>query len=91
MCSAYGTGYLWSPVTATVSVGDTVVWTWQAPAFVQGLGYRVFSVDSPSSINFDGVSFNSGNSKTATGIQTITPYAYFLFSSNVKPKYLCME
>lgn len=73
----------------TASVGDTVVWTWQAPAFVQGLGYRVFSVDSPSSTVFDGVSFNSGNSKTATGKQPITSYIYslnenFLFNENHK-------
>ncbi|XP_053349466.1 PKHD1 like 1, tandem duplicate 1 [Clarias gariepinus] len=63
----YGQGYSWSPATVIVSVGDTVVWSWQAPAFVQSLGYRVFSVDSPSSTQFDGVTFNSGNSKTATG------------------------
>ncbi|MCJ8746157.1 hypothetical protein PDJAM_G00138700 [Pangasius djambal] len=63
----YGQGYSWSPATVIASVGDTVVWRWQAPAFVQGLGYRVFSVDNPSSTEFDGVTFNSGNSKTATG------------------------
>lgn len=60
----------------TAAVGDTVVWTWQAPAFVQGLGYRVFSVDSPSSTDFNGVNFNSGNSKTATGTHTIKPFTY---------------
>lgn len=60
------------------SVGDTVVWRWQAPAFVQGLGYSVFSVDSPSSTKFDGVTFNSGNSKTANGTQTITSYVHSL-------------
>ncbi|KAI5615922.1 fibrocystin-L precursor [Silurus asotus] len=63
----YGQGYAWSPTTVLASVGDTVVWIWQAPAFVQGLGYRVFSVDNPSSTEYNGVSFNSGNSKTANG------------------------
>ncbi|KAK3532561.1 hypothetical protein QTP86_024146, partial [Hemibagrus guttatus] len=63
----FGQGYSWSPATVIASVGDTVIWKWQAPAFVQGLGYRVFSVDNPSSTVFDGVTFNSGNSKTATG------------------------
>ncbi|KAG7317211.1 hypothetical protein KOW79_019509 [Hemibagrus wyckioides] len=62
----FGQGYAWSPATVIASVGDTVIWRWQAPAFVQGLGYRVFSVDNPSSTVFDGVTFNSGNSKTAT-------------------------
>ncbi|KAL6460366.1 hypothetical protein MHYP_G00303320 [Metynnis hypsauchen] len=64
---SYGQGYAWSPSTVIVSVGDTVVWTWNAPDFVPGLGYRVFSVASPSSTEFDGVAFNSGNTKTATG------------------------
>ncbi|KAK2836335.1 hypothetical protein Q7C36_014204 [Tachysurus vachellii] len=63
----FGQGYSWSPATVIASVGDTVIWRWQAPAFVQGLSYRVFSVDSPSSTVFDGVTFNSGKSKTATG------------------------
>ncbi|KAL7883851.1 hypothetical protein SRHO_G00015090 [Serrasalmus rhombeus] len=64
---SYGQGYAWSPSTVIVSVGDTVVWRWNAPDFVPGLGYRVFSVASPSSTEFDGVAFNSGNTKTATG------------------------
>ncbi|XP_062842250.1 fibrocystin-L-like [Trichomycterus rosablanca] len=63
----FSQGYAWSPSALTASVGDTVVWRWEAPAFVQGLGYRVFSVASPSSTKFDGVAFNSGNNKTAKG------------------------
>lgn len=97
MCSAYGQGYSWSPATVIASVGDTVVWRWQAPAFVEDLGYRVFSADSPSSTEFDGVTFNSGNSKTTTGTQTMTSYVHSIspvlnenFLFNVKPKYLSM-
>ncbi|TSK31508.1 Fibrocystin-L [Bagarius yarrelli] len=83
---ALGQGYSWSPATVTVSVGDTVVWRWQAPAFVQGLGYRVFSVDSPSSTVFDGVTFNSGNSKTANGFFSYcftSPGVYYYSSGYV--------
>ncbi|XP_053468790.1 PKHD1 like 1, tandem duplicate 1 [Ictalurus furcatus] len=82
----YGRGYSWSPATVMASVGDTVVWRWQAPAFVQGLGYSVFSVDSPSSTKFDGVTFNSGNSKTANGFYSYcftAPGVYYYSSGYI--------
>ncbi|KAA0710209.1 Fibrocystin-L Polycystic kidney and hepatic disease 1-like protein 1 [Triplophysa tibetana] len=65
----YGQGYAWSPSAPIVSVGDTVVWSWEAPAFVSDLGYRVFSVSSLSSTDHDneGIVFNSGDNKTAKG------------------------
>ncbi|XP_056597030.1 fibrocystin-L-like [Triplophysa dalaica] len=63
----YGRGYVWSPSALIVSVGDTVVWRWEAPAFVSDLGYRVFSVSSPSSTDHDDMVFKSGESKTARG------------------------
>ncbi|KAI4871505.1 hypothetical protein NFI96_027165, partial [Prochilodus magdalenae] len=82
----YGQGYAWSPSTVTVSVGDTVVWRWNAPDFVTGLGYRVFSVASPSSTEFDGVVFNSGNTKTASGFfsyRFTSPGVYYYSSGYV--------
>ncbi|XP_053190049.1 fibrocystin-L-like [Scomber japonicus] len=62
----YGEGYAWSPASLTVFVGDTVMWRWEAPAF-QNVGYRVFSVSSPSGTTYEGGDFNSGNTKTAKG------------------------
>ncbi|KAG5842965.1 hypothetical protein ANANG_G00183390 [Anguilla anguilla] len=64
---SYGEGYAWSPSSLTVSVGDTVAWRWDAPPFVAGLGYGVYSVASPSSTAYDGVSFTSGDAKTESG------------------------
>ncbi|KAJ8389419.1 hypothetical protein AAFF_G00119570 [Aldrovandia affinis] len=63
----YGEGYAWSPSALMVSVGDTVAWHWQAPSFIPGLGYRVFSISSPSSTTYDRVSFSSGDTKTESG------------------------
>ncbi|KPP78019.1 fibrocystin-L-like, partial [Scleropages formosus] len=63
----YGVGYMWSPSSLMVQVGDTVAWSWEAPAFVPGLGYRVYSVPSPSSTTHDGVAFSSGDTKTQSG------------------------
>lgn len=63
---AYGQGYAWSPASLTVFVGDTVMWRWEAPAF-QNVGYRVFSVPSPSGSAYEGGPLNSGNTKTAKG------------------------
>ncbi|XP_036421459.1 fibrocystin-L-like [Colossoma macropomum] len=82
----YDQGYAWSPSTVMVSVGDTVVWRWNAPDFVPGLGYRVFSVASPSSTEFDRVGFNSGNTKTATGFfsyRFTAPGVYYYSSGYV--------
>uniref|UniRef100_A0AAR2IPV4 Polycystic kidney and hepatic disease 1 (autosomal recessive)-like 1 n=1 Tax=Pygocentrus nattereri TaxID=42514 RepID=A0AAR2IPV4_PYGNA len=82
----YGQGYAWSPATVMASVGDTVVWKWNAPDFVSGLGYRVFSVASASSTEFDGVGFSSGNTKTATGFfsyRFTAPGVYYYSSGYV--------
>ncbi|KAM9839131.1 PKHD1 like 1, tandem duplicate 1 [Aulostomus maculatus] len=62
----YGQGYAWSPASLTVFVGDTVVWRWDAPPF-QRVGYRVFSVSSPSGTTYEGGEFTSGETKTASG------------------------
>uniref|UniRef100_A0A3B4U1D6 PKHD1 like 1, tandem duplicate 2 n=1 Tax=Seriola dumerili TaxID=41447 RepID=A0A3B4U1D6_SERDU len=64
---SYGQGYAWSPASLTVSVGDTVTWRWEAPAF-QRVGYRVFSVSSPSGTTYDGGAFTSGETKTDKGL-----------------------
>lgn len=52
----------------TAQVGDTVVWRWEVPPFISGVGYRVFSVSSPSSTSYDGVGFTSGDIKTKSGM-----------------------
>ncbi|XP_050924319.1 LOW QUALITY PROTEIN: PKHD1 like 1, tandem duplicate 1 [Lates calcarifer] len=62
----YGQGYAWSPASLTVFVGDTVMWRWEAPAF-QKVGYRVFSVSSPSGTTYEGGPFTSGETKTDKG------------------------
>ncbi|XP_075406661.1 fibrocystin-L [Tenrec ecaudatus] len=65
--SEHGSGYAWSPSVLNVSVGDTVVWRWQAHPFLRGIGYRVFSVSSPGSVIYDGRGFTSGKQKSASG------------------------
>lgn len=75
----YGQGYAWSPSALIASVGDTVVWLWDAPAFVSGLGYRVFSVSSPSSTDYDGIAFSSGNTQTAKGTNN-NNYCFYLLT-----------
>lgn len=62
----YGQGNAWSPASLTVFIGDTVMWRWEAPAF-QEVGYRVFSVSSPSGTSYEGGPFTSGETKTAQG------------------------
>ncbi|KAI2652983.1 Fibrocystin-L [Labeo rohita] len=82
----YGQGYAWSPSALIASVGDTVVWRWDAPAFVSGLGYRVFSVSSPSSTNYDGIVFSSGNTPTAKGFfayRFTSPGVYYYSSGYI--------
>uniref|UniRef100_A0A4W4EJY7 Polycystic kidney and hepatic disease 1 (autosomal recessive)-like 1 n=1 Tax=Electrophorus electricus TaxID=8005 RepID=A0A4W4EJY7_ELEEL len=82
----YGQGYAWSPAVVMASLGDTVVWSWEALPFVFGLGYRVFSVATPSSTEFDGVTFNSGNTRTATGFfsyRFTTPGVYYYSSGYI--------
>ncbi|KAM4540003.1 PKHD1 like 1, tandem duplicate 1 [Odontesthes bonariensis] len=63
---AFGQGYAWSPASLAVFVGDTVTWRWEAPAF-QSVGYRVFSVSSPSGTAYEGGPLNSGEAETAKG------------------------
>uniref|UniRef100_A0A8C1B8X1 PKHD1 like 1, tandem duplicate 2 n=1 Tax=Cyprinus carpio carpio TaxID=630221 RepID=A0A8C1B8X1_CYPCA len=82
----YGQGYAWSPSALIASVGDTVVWLWDAPAFVSGLGYRVFSVSSPSSTDYDGIAFSSGNTQTAKGLfayRFTSPGVYYYSSGYI--------
>ncbi|XP_051826954.1 fibrocystin-L [Antechinus flavipes] len=65
--SVYGKGYAWSPSVLNISVGDMVIWQWQAQPFIRGIGYRVFSVSSPGNVIYDGKGFTSGNQKTTSG------------------------
>ncbi|CAD7693852.1 unnamed protein product [Nyctereutes procyonoides] len=65
--SVHGLGYGWSPSVLNVSVGDTVIWHWQAHPFLRGIGYKVFSVSSPGSVVYDGKGFTNGREKSASG------------------------
>ncbi|XP_077349351.1 fibrocystin-L [Lithobates pipiens] len=56
----YGAGYAWSPSRLDISVGDTVIWTWNSQPLIMGIGYRVFSVSDPGNLTYDGNAFNSG-------------------------------
>uniref|UniRef100_A0A8C5QTU9 Fibrocystin-L n=1 Tax=Leptobrachium leishanense TaxID=445787 RepID=A0A8C5QTU9_9ANUR len=66
--AVYGFGYAWSPSRLEISVGDTVVWTWNTQALIQDVGYRVFSVSEPASLTYDGKGFYSGNNRLSSGI-----------------------
>ncbi|XP_063041153.1 fibrocystin-L-like [Engraulis encrasicolus] len=82
----YGECYAWSPPGVMASVGDTVAWRWEAPAFLQDVGFRVFSVSSPSSTTPDGGAFTSGDAKTPTGVfryQFTRPGVYYYSSGHV--------
>uniref|UniRef100_A0A8C6RMA5 Fibrocystin-L n=1 Tax=Nannospalax galili TaxID=1026970 RepID=A0A8C6RMA5_NANGA len=63
----HGLGYAWSPPVLDVSVGDTVIWHWQAHPFLKGIGYRVFSVSSPGSVIYDDKGFINGRQKSSSG------------------------
>ncbi|KAG9339164.1 hypothetical protein JZ751_024022 [Albula glossodonta] len=83
---SYGEGYAWSPSSLLVSAGDTVVWRWETPSFISGVGYRVFSVSSPSSTTYDGLAFTSGDTKTASGFfsyRFTAPGTYYYSSGYV--------
>uniref|UniRef100_A0A8C4EZ61 PKHD1 like 1, tandem duplicate 2 n=1 Tax=Dicentrarchus labrax TaxID=13489 RepID=A0A8C4EZ61_DICLA len=82
---SHGQGYAWSPASQTVFVGDTVMWRWEAPPF-QNVGYRVFSVSSPSGTTYEGGPFNSGQTKTAKGFfsyRFTTPGVYYYSSGYI--------
>ncbi|XP_072562121.1 PKHD1 like 1, tandem duplicate 1 [Paramormyrops kingsleyae] len=82
----YGIGYMWSPSSMTAQVGDTVVWRWEVPPFISGVGYRVFSVSSPSSTSYDGAGFTSGDIKTKSGFfsyRFTAPGTYYYSSGYV--------
>ncbi|XP_058475058.1 PKHD1 like 1, tandem duplicate 1 [Solea solea] len=81
----YGPGFAWSPVSLTVFVGDTVKWTWEAPAF-QNVNYRVFSVSNPSGVTYEGGPFTSGTMGTSEGVfsyRFTAPGAYYYSSGYV--------
>ncbi|XP_038131411.1 PKHD1 like 1, tandem duplicate 1 isoform X2 [Cyprinodon tularosa] len=81
----YGLGYAWSPSSLRVFVGDTVTWRWEAPAF-QRVGYRVFSVSSPSGTKYEGGPLNSGQTETAKGFYSYrftVPGTYYYSSGYV--------
>ncbi|XP_078542271.1 fibrocystin-L [Lissotriton helveticus] len=82
----FGPGYAWSPAYLDIAVGDTVVWQWKAPALVQNVGYRVFSVSSPGSSDYDGEGFQSPNGRQASGsfrYQFTSPGDYYYSSGSV--------
>ncbi|KAG9478621.1 hypothetical protein GDO78_012332 [Eleutherodactylus coqui] len=86
--SVNGIGYAWSPSNLVISSRDTVVWRWQSPPFILGIGYRVFSVSDPANFTYDGISFNSG-ARVPSGVfsyQFTSPGTYYYSSGNVKDR-----
>ncbi|KFO35224.1 Fibrocystin-L [Fukomys damarensis] len=82
----HGLGYAWSPSVLNVSVGDTVIWHWQAHPFLRGIGYRVFSVPSPGSVSYDGKGFTNGRPKSSSGsfsYQFTSPGIHYYSSGHV--------
>ncbi|XP_061597205.1 fibrocystin-L-like isoform X1 [Cololabis saira] len=80
-----GPGYAWSPASLTVSVGDSVMWRWEAPAFLR-VGYRVFSVSNPSGAAYEGGPLYSGDARTAEGVfsyRFTVPGVYYYSSGYV--------
>uniref|UniRef100_A0A672GVH9 Polycystic kidney and hepatic disease 1 (autosomal recessive)-like 1 n=1 Tax=Salarias fasciatus TaxID=181472 RepID=A0A672GVH9_SALFA len=57
-------GFAWSPSSLTVFVGDTVTWRWEAPPF-SNFNYKVVSVSTPSSVEYNQGPLNSGEPKTS--------------------------
>ncbi|KAE8599477.1 hypothetical protein XENTR_v10017204 [Xenopus tropicalis] len=82
----YGSGYAWLPSSLYISLGDTVVWTWQPQPFLTGIGYRVFSVSDPANVTYDGKTFISGNTKSLSGVfsyKFTSPGTYYYSSGYV--------
>ncbi|XP_069478234.1 fibrocystin-L [Ambystoma mexicanum] len=82
----YGLGYAWSPASMSILVGDTVTWQWDAPPFIPGVGYRVFSVSSPGSSIYDGEGFTSGDHRTGSGkfgYKFTSPGVYYYSSGSI--------
>ncbi|XP_031760464.1 fibrocystin-L [Xenopus tropicalis] len=82
----YGSGYAWLPSSLYISLGDTVVWTWQPQPFLTGLGYRVFSVSDPANVTHDGKTFISGNTVSPSGVfsyKFTSPGTYYYSSGYV--------
>uniref|UniRef100_A0A8C5WI58 Fibrocystin-L n=1 Tax=Leptobrachium leishanense TaxID=445787 RepID=A0A8C5WI58_9ANUR len=84
--AVYGFGYAWSPSRLDISVGDTVVWSWNTQALIQDIGYRVFSVSDPANVTYDGKGFYSGDNRLSSGVfsyQFTSPGVYYYSSGYV--------
>ncbi|XP_078542272.1 fibrocystin-L-like [Lissotriton helveticus] len=82
----YGLGYSWSPAYMDIAVGDTVTWQWEPQPSVVGLSYRVYSVSSPGSTEYDGEGFQSSGSRQESGsysYQFTSPGVYYYSSGSV--------
>uniref|UniRef100_A0A8C5H567 Fibrocystin-L-like n=1 Tax=Gouania willdenowi TaxID=441366 RepID=A0A8C5H567_GOUWI len=66
-------GYGWSPASLTVFVGDSVTWYWESPQSLK-MYFSVFSVSSPSSIQYNGGPLYSGD-KVSRGSHLVFPSA----------------
>ncbi|KAM5281038.1 fibrocystin-L [Ctenodactylus gundi] len=87
----HGLGYAWLPSVLNVSVGDTVVWHWQAHPFLKGIGYKVFSVASPGSVSYNGKGFTNGKQKSSSGsfsYQFTSPGTHYYSSGFVDEAHL---
>lgn len=84
---AFGQGYAWDPSSLTVSVGDTVRWTWEAPYKVP-LSYKVVSIPNPGSTSYEKGPIYSGPTGTAKG-RTLSHHrsAHISFQLELKGKF----
>ncbi|XP_070541075.1 fibrocystin-L-like [Ptychodera flava] len=56
---SYGLGYKWNPPQVVAKTGDTVLWEWAVPGYVEGIGYAVQQTADASSTVYDGSGFKS--------------------------------
>jgi len=76
----YGLGYAWSQPFLQISAGDSITWSWRAPAGIPNVAFRLAQVQDAKSVIENG--FSSGPLATSTGSFTTTfhqpgVYAYW--------------
>ncbi|XP_068614929.1 fibrocystin-L-like, partial [Brachionichthys hirsutus] len=62
----YGKGYAWDPSSLTVSVGDRLIWKWEAQ-IERSQTFAVYSVSSPGNTTYNGGPIYSGRTRTSKG------------------------
>uniref|UniRef100_UPI00193AC945 fibrocystin-L-like n=1 Tax=Styela clava TaxID=7725 RepID=UPI00193AC945 len=79
----FGFGYAWLPDVMTIVQGDTVVWDWYFPEWIDDIdGIEIFETSVPDGLTHNG-GFLSGYDRTLTGTfsHTFTSVGTFYYSS----------